>query len=575
MSWPVPEERPPAILGKLAKLARQPKKRKEGEKKKTEFFFFFRNHVIVRYILFLKLRRKLRVEQTHSTTEIAQWLGKMDTDNAASDDTPLLGSKPAQAAATTRYVVAVSFALVVLADFASYLMDAPQTSILETIICDRHYASVSSNSRQNGNDTRDCTVAPVQAELAMIVQLSNTFNLVPGLIVSIPFGVMADHYGRRPVLFLATFGFFIQDIMAKIVLWRPDVFPPRLIWATSVARFIGGGDAVASSMIFLVVADVAPAHQRANLFFLLSACILVGDIVATPLSAFLMSRDPWIPYLGSSVLSLVGSVIPLVLLPETLVKPQLGLDTSAAESSTAEERPVAAEHTHSSSKLTTVMSNLRPLLRRNIISVLLAFFVAALGRQSTSFLLQYLRQRFQLTYEKVRLHAESYNSSINIFLTRSQASLFIALRGLVNLALLLVGLPLLNKVLDRRAMSVQSKDLLISRVSVALFAIGSLVISASPVVTLAALGIMVFALGSGFAPAVRSLMSSLCHQDEAGLIYSALAFMQSCGGLVAGPLLAMSFRWALSLGREWTGIPFALISALFCFGLIAISWVRL
>lgn len=124
-------------------------------------------------------------------------------------------------------------------------------------------------------------------------------------------------------------------------------------------------------------------------------------------------------------------------------------------------------------------------------------------------------------------------------------------------------------------MSAPSQDLLISRVSVALLAVGSLVISVAPVVALAALGIVIFALGYGFGPAARSLVTTFCHQDEAGLLYSALAIMQSVGGLVAGPLLTVTFRWGLRLGQEWTGIPFAAVAGLFACGSLAISLVRL
>lgn len=124
-------------------------------------------------------------------------------------------------------------------------------------------------------------------------------------------------------------------------------------------------------------------------------------------------------------------------------------------------------------------------------------------------------------------------------------------------------------------MSAAGKDLLISRVSLALFTVGSLVISAAPVVVLAAVGIATFALGSGFGPAARSLVTTFCHQDEAGLLYSALAIMQSVGVLVAGPLLASTFRWGLSLGNEWTGIPFAAVAGLFACAFLATSLVRL
>lgn len=150
----------------------------------------------------------------------------------------------------------------------------------------------------------------------------------------------------------------------------------------------------------------------------------------------------------------------------------------------------------------------------------------------------------------------------------------ITIRAAVNLALLLVGLPVLNRVLIKRRMSALGKDLLITRLSVAFFAIGSLVICAAPVVPVVALGIVVFALGSGFSPAARSLVTTFCNQNEVGLLYSALAITQTIGSLVAGPLLALSFRWGLSLGHEWTGIPFAMVAGLFGFGFLAMSFVR-
>lgn len=92
---------------------------------------------------------------------------------------------------------------------------------------------------------------------------------------------------------------------------------------------------------------------------------------------------------------------------------------------------------------------------------------------------------------------------------------------------------------------------------------------------LVALGIVIFALGSGFSPAARSLATTFVHQDEAGLLYSALAIMQTAGGLIAGPLLALSFRWGLSLGPEWSGISFTLVASLFVCGFIAIFFIRM
>ena len=153
--------------------------------------------------------------------------------------------------------------------------------------------------------------------------------------------------------------------------------------------------------------------------------------------------------------------------------------------------------------------------------------------------------------------------------------MLLTLQAAVNLALLLVGFPALNKLLVSREISTQGKDLFISRLSVAFFAIGAIVIALAPVVSLVALGIVIFAFGSGFSPAARSLATTFIPQDKAGLLYTALAITQTVGGLIAGPLLTLSFGWGLSLGHEWTGIPFALVAGLFACGFLAVSFVRL
>lgn len=109
--------------------------------------------------------------------------------------------------------------------------------------------------------------------------------------------------------------------------------------------------------------------------------------------------------------------------------------------------------------------------------------------------------------------------------------------------------PTLHRALIKDYLGSQSKGILIGRLSVAFFAIGSQVISLAPVVLLTALGIVIFALGSGFAPATRSLATTLIHQHGPGLLYSALAMAQTVGGLVAGSVLGLSFRWSFRLER--------------------------
>ncbi|KIH89069.1 hypothetical protein SPBR_07098 [Sporothrix brasiliensis 5110] len=479
-----------------------------------------------------------------------------DTDN---DENAVAGSVTA---AHRRRVMIVVFAQVIMIDFAAFFLDVPQTSILERIICDRYYNTDGAKSgADNGTISvlPDCTAGPVQTELATITQMLNTFNRLPSLFVAIPLGMAADRYGRRPIIILVLVGALLQDAMAKVVLWRPDLFAPRLIWLSSLAGFVGGSDAVASSVVYLVVADVVSPQERAQVFFALTACQKIGEIAGTPLSSLLMyTFSPWTPYLLSTALTLLALAVLLLYLPETLQKTKTVQSVAASDADEeAEEATNDASSARTKSVTRAIVPKFRPLLKTNIVAVILAFFVSALGRQATSFLLQYIHQRFNWTYEK--------------------ASILVTLRAAVDLALLSVGLPLFNRILVQRyTQNAYAKDLLISRLSVAFFSIGSLGIALAPVVPLVALGIIVFALGSGFPPAARSLATSFVRQDEAGLLYTALALAQTIGGLTAGPLLAFSFEWSINhLGHDWTGIPFVLVAGLFAFGFMALTFVQI
>ncbi|KKY30107.1 putative mfs multidrug [Diaporthe ampelina] len=168
---------------------------------------------------------------------------------AEGEERPLLGANRGGDADAVhqRRVIATTFIMVILMDLAGFFLEAPQTKILEGIICSRHYTAATTTTCEP-----DCTVRPVQSELATVTQMLNTFSRLPGVIVAIPLGILGDRYGRRPVL--------------------------------------------------------------------LTACGLLSELVATPLSALLMSRDPWILYFMHSGLTLLSGTVPPAVSPRDSTK---------------------------------------------------------------------------------------------------------------------------------------------------------------------------------------------------------------------------------------------------------------
>lgn len=79
---------------------------------------------------------------------------------------------------------------------------------------------------------------------------------------TVPYGLLAERIGRRRVLILS--GTAIFDSLAWVMAmcyWR--FAPIRWVLFSGVFRFIGGGDAVASSVVHAMVTDVTDRAERA------------------------------------------------------------------------------------------------------------------------------------------------------------------------------------------------------------------------------------------------------------------------------------------------------------------------
>ncbi|KAF7527356.1 hypothetical protein G7054_g10500 [Neopestalotiopsis clavispora] len=317
--------------------------------------------------------------------------------NTTGEQRPLLGPKPDSSHDDNhhrRRVILVSFVMVILVDLAAFFLEAPQTKILEGIVCRRYHEGLGATTPTTPSHNDHDYAQHVQPFTWLTS--GDPVRHRGGSVWPPPRVSPGD--SRR-----AAARRHLQD--GPLAARRPWGAPRGVV---VLARHARGRRAVASAMIFLVVADVAPPSQRANLFFLLTACGLVGEVVATPISALLMARDPWIPYFIYTLLTLLGGLVPLVFLPETLQRTSPETQGRVCDSSREEDDSEEGQESPPRSSemdantLTSLAARFRPLLRQNIIAVLSAFFVAALGRQSTSFFLQYIRQRFDWTYEKVR-----------------------------------------------------------------------------------------------------------------------------------------------------------------------------
>lgn len=80
--------------------------------------------------------------------------------------------------------------------------------------------------------------------------------------MAIPYGALADRNGRKSILGLCVLGMVLSQLIWIVVAWNWRIWDLRLVWTSSAALLVGGGESVAEAMVFAMVSDVAPEDKK-------------------------------------------------------------------------------------------------------------------------------------------------------------------------------------------------------------------------------------------------------------------------------------------------------------------------
>ncbi|KAJ5544759.1 MFS transporter [Penicillium sp. DV-2018c] len=496
---------------------------------------------------------------------------------AQPNDPPVLGQSDrrddtdSELCPRTRFRILITLIVILLSfEIGGQMIPGPMVRIIETIACDNYWRRHDPARLPPSGHLPEhlCKIAAVQTEVATVKGYSDLFegllrgkivsaDIVKGAICAIPYGILADKYGRRRAIRLTVPGFLLNSLMTNSVLWFSNVLPLRAIWLASLSWTIGGGPPVALVVIWTMLADLTTDQQRASLFFRVGLASQVASLLASVLSSELMTLNPWIPLLFGCGTVTMGLACAFSL-PETMGRVKASEPAETARSCSDEPLVFCKAPWDSESaylvprKIARLISPYLFIFNRHLLLLLFSFATAQLAHSSSSFLTQYISTRFSWAL--------------------ARSNLLTALYIAITIPVFLFLLPFLSRVFD--FLPQIKRDLQVARFSDFALTLGSFGIGLSPSIILLIPSICLHAIGAGFVPATRSVITALVKQEETARLYSVIEILQMVGGTLGSLCFTKTFSAGLRMGGVGAGLVWILSSLLYALVGLALMLVH-
>ncbi|KAI1745725.1 major facilitator superfamily domain-containing protein [Xylaria scruposa] len=442
--------------------------------------------------------------------------------------------QPSKTQSAYAVTIAIS-AMLMLANFSSVITIAPRLAIFEDVICRQYYGD-----RTDIAGAPDCKIGPVQSEVAFINGWEKTLSLLPGLALSIPYGALADRFGRSKVLTLAFCGVIMNESWVAIVCAWPQVFPIRAALFSGVFTLVGGGPTTVVSMAFAIISDACRADQRTTAFSMLQVGFLLSELISTPLGAAFIAVNPWIPIVTAIATRIVFT---LVLFAASVRYGDAERLTKKSPTNDVDESSPLSNETGAQRRYGAIS-----WITKDVALVLFAFFCVLVNREASDLLLQY--------------------SSIKVHWDYAKASYLVSVRAAINIVVLFALIPGVTRFFRKKEVSSPLIDQYITVASGVLLAVGSVMIFAAETPAALISGQVVAAFGFSFSVTARSFVTTLVDPRYMGVLSTAVTIASHGALAVGGPFLAWTFKVGLGLGYAWFGMPFLVEGILFALGTV-------
>ncbi|KAK1999783.1 ATP synthase F0 [Colletotrichum falcatum] len=508
------------------------------------------------------------------------------------EDTPLLAHDlPSTVAPTRAYqtkVIGLSMVFILLLEIGAYLQIPPSFQLMEEIICRKHYPGHTISQSDRGNV---CKSALVQGELAMVKGWQTSFGCIPPLLTAIPYGVIADKYGRRLVLSLAILGITLQFMwMLQPLLW-PDVLPLWTVWFGSVFQFIGGGSGMATAMVWTMISDVVPISNLTTVFYRVGAVALGGQLFIGPLSAYLQSKNPWLPLAIGNILLIIGTCLP-PFIPETL-ELRRAADEEIEQTLHRPEQGTKDQRTVKEQIMFAVRNDMGHVYNFLIKSRRVVPLVAGF---TLTVIVKCVREEIMSLY----VH--------NLFgWSWAKATLISTVAVIANMVMLLAILPAAGWFITKRtAVHPLIRDLWLVRATGIILSLGCFMIAVAytpwvfivgmcspsgcipfqppPSTSLlpdrdlptdTSLALIIFSLGTSCANLCRAMLNAVVEPHTVGTLNTAIGWAEQMSMLVSAPIMSGLLKAGNATGGVWVGLPFMAATMMSIGGTVLVFLYRL
>ncbi|WQF82994.1 Putative major facilitator superfamily, MFS transporter superfamily [Colletotrichum destructivum] len=475
---------------------------------------------------------------THYTDHDGDVEGRRNPD----EETPLLAHDlPPTLAPSRAYqvkVIVLAMSFILLLEIGAYLQIPPSYQLMEDIICRKHYPDHIISQKDKDNV---CKTALIQGELAMIKGWQASFDCVAPLLTAIPYGVIADKYGRRPVLSLAMLGITLEFLwMLQPLLW-PGVLPLWTVWFGAVFQFIGGGTGMVQAMTWTMISDVVPISSLTAVYYKIGAVVLGGELFVAPLSAYLLSKNPWLPLTIGMVLLILGTCLP-PFIPETL-ELRRAADEEVEQTLHRSEDDAKGKRTLKEQIVFAVKNDMGHvynfLIRsRRVIGLVAGFNLTIVVKYvKTDIMAQYVHNLFGWSWAK--------------------ATLLGTVSTVTNMIMLLAVLPAVGWYITKRTgVHPLIRDLWLVRLTGILLTLGCFMVAIAfaPWFLIAAL--IIFSTGTVYTNICRAVLNAVVEPHTIGTLNTAISWVEQMSLLVSAPIISGLLKAGNAAGGVWIGLPY-------------------